>query len=277
MTVVQAAIEVLKKHPEGLPIEEIYDEICKRNLYVFKAKTPMHVLLGLIRRQCYGIDFPSAYPVKYFSCSFIDGNTYYSLPKSSKSAANSNVNDNNDSNEDQLPEELVIKSYRKHIADIKKQLLDAILDEDKPKNERATFFEKLVVDLIISLGYGRDNDSGEVRGGSHDGGIDGIIYEDRLGLDRIYIQAKCYARGRAVSSAEVQSFVGAMLNVQKGVFVTTSHFSKEAKEYIIRQQTKSIKLINGDDLTELMVNCSVGLKTVDRLSIYELDKNYFMP
>lgn len=277
MTITEAAKIVLTAHPEGLTVEEIYNYILEQCLYSFKAKQPYNVLLGTIRRQCYGIDFPSAYPIKHFKHHEIDGKTIYSLldenkaiplPSKCETRADSISND-------LLPEERIQDSYVEHIETLKKQLLDAVLDEDKTKTERAAFFEKLVVDLILRLGYGADEKSGFITGRSHDGGIDGVIHEDKLGLDKIYIQAKCYAQTQNVSSKDVQAFVGAMTNVQKGIFVTTSRFSKEAHKYVEKQQTKNIKLIDGEALTALMVKHAVGLTEIKLIPIYKINRDYF--
>ncbi len=99
--------------------------------------------------------------------------------------------------------------------------------------------------MLIAMGYGYDKDSGIVVGGSHDGGIDGIIFEDKLELDKIYLQAKKYKIGNTVGRKDLQAFVGAMQNVHKGVFITTSSFTKEAVVYAKNQQQKSLKLIDG--------------------------------
>jgi len=175
---------------------------------------------------------------------------------------------------DLLPEERIQNAHDEHIEALRKQLLDAIFDESKSKMERGVFFEKLVVDLILRLGYGADAKSGFITGRSHDGGIDGIIHEDKLGLDKIYIQAKCNNQN-PVSSKDIQAFVGAMMGIQKGIFVTSSRFSKSAHKYVKEQQSKNIKLIDGEALTGLMVRHSVGLKEVKQLPIYKIDKDYF--
>jgi len=276
-TIVNAVKKVLASYPNGLTAEEIYSHICEQKLYDFKAKSPYHVLLSTIRRQCYGIDFPSSYPIKLFKCSMKDGKTLYSLLDTPVSATAAVKTDSTfvEPSTDLLPEERMQNAHKEHMEILRKQLLDAILDKDKSKAERAAFFEKLVIDLIMSLGYGSDEKSGFITGGSHDGGIDGIIYEDKLGLDRIYIQAKCYSPSQTVGSKDVQAFVGAMTNVHKGIFITSSHFSKDAYKYAEKQQTKNIKLIDGDALTSLMLKHSIGLTEVKQLSIFKIDKDYF--
>lgn len=116
--------------------------------------------------------------------------------------------------------------------------------------------------------------SGIVVGGSHDGGVDGIINEDKLGLSLIYLQAKRYTSGNNVSRREIQSFVGAVQNIQKGVFITTSSFTREAMEYV-EQQQKSLRLIDGEMLARLMVKYEVGIVSQQSLKIYKVDNSYF--
>lgn len=117
--------------------------------------------------------------------------------------------------------------------------------------------------------------SGVVVGGSHDGGIDGIIYEDKLGLDKIYLQAKRYGKRNTVGRKDLQAFVGAMESVQKGVFITTSSFTKEALAYAESQQQKSLKLIDGEKLSDLMVQYEIGIqKTARPIYLYRLDVSY---
>jgi len=277
-TIVEAAKMVLSEHPNGLTVEDIFNSIIIQNLYDFKAKNPYNVLLGQIRRQCYGIDFPSAYSIKHFKYAIIDGKTLYSIldmTAGDKVLKPNHVISNEEVSSDLLPEERIQIAHNEHAEALRKQLLDAILDESKTKMERAMFFEKLVIDLILRLGYGADADSGFTTGRSYDGGIDGIIHEDKLGLDKIYIQAKCNTQ-KAVDSKDVQAFVGAMMNIQKGIFVASSRFTKSAYKYAKEQQSKNIMLIDGDALTGLMVRHSVGLKEVKQLSIYKLDAEYFI-
>jgi restriction system protein len=130
------------------------------------------------------------------------------------------------------------------------------------------------MDLLLKTGYGYDKNAGVVAGRSHEGGVDGIISEDKLGLDLIYIQAKRYSGSNTVGSKEVQAFVGAMENVQKGVFITTSKYTKEAVLFIERQ-SKSIKLIDGKLLADLLVKYQVGINVVQTLSLYKIDSDYY--
>jgi len=252
-TIIEAAKIVLSEHPDGLTAEDIFNLIVKRKLYDFKAKNPYNILLGTIRRQCLGIDFPSSYPIKHFKYAMVDEKTLYSLldvATNEKTITAIPAISSEIVSSDLLPEERIQIAHVEHNETLRKQLLDAILDESKSKMERAVFFEKLVIDLILRLGYGADADSGFATGRSHDGGIDGIIHEDKLGLDKIYIQAKCNTQ-KAVDSKDVQAFVGAMMNIQKGIFVTSSRFTKSAYKYAKEQQSKNIMLIDGDALTGL--------------------------
>lgn len=125
------------------------------------------------------------------------------------------------------------------------------------------------------MGYGYDNSAGKVVGRSHDGGIDGIISEDKLGLDLIYIQAKRYKKSIVVGRKELQAFVGAMEGVEKGVFITTSKFTKEGLDYIEKIQHKHISLIDGDRLCELMVKNEVGVQSIKVYNLFKIDEDFF--
>lgn len=123
------------------------------------------------------------------------------------------------------------------------------------------------------MGYGYDNTAGRVTGRSHDGGIDGIISEDKLGLDLIYIQAKRYGK-RSIGRETVQAFVGAMENVQKGVFITTSSFTKEAIAFVERQQ-KNIRLIDGALLADLIIKYKIGINSAQTITLLKIDSDYY--
>lgn len=269
MTIVEAVKLVLSSSTAGMTSKEVYQEIINRELYSFPAKKPDAVVNGIIRRHCLGLDFPTANAIKHFKIvsykgkkpcyALIDANFKSSPVDISKESRQSDL----------LPEEKIQLVYKDHISNIGAELRREIM-----KNH-PSFFEKLIVDLLLKMGYGYDKNAGVVVGGPHDGGIDGIISEDKLGLDLIYLQAKRYKTGNTVGRHELQAFVGAMQNVQKGVFITTSSFTKEARQYAEQQQQKNLKLINGEMLCELMIKYEVGITIEDSIKIYRLDSTYF--
>lgn len=143
------------------------------------------------------------------------------------------------------------------------------------KKSSPAFFEKLVVDLLVKMGYGGTRkDAGKTVGRTGDGGIDGIINEDRLGLDVIYIQAKRWEN--SVGRPEIQKFAGALqgFRARKGIFITTSTFSSEAKDYVSRIDTK-IVLIDGETLAQLMIENNVGVTPFALYEVKKVDSDYF--
>ena len=164
------------------------------------------------------------------------------------------------------PEMVMAQNYGKHRDRLKEELLQNIMD-NPPE-----FFEALVVDLLVKMGYGH----AEVTGGSGDGGIDGIIYQDPLGLDAVYVQAKRWAEGN-VGSPDICNFIGALAlkGASKGVFITTSRFSKPAKAAANESAGPKIVLIDGKKLTQLMINHDVGVSLGDSYQLKEVDLDYF--
>ena len=184
----------------------------------------------------------------------------------------SKTNDANDSIEiitSETPEDALASAYRS----LRKNLEDEILSS--VKDSSPSFFERLVVDLLVKMGYGGNRqDAGRALGKSGDGGIDGIINEDRLGLDVIYIQAKRW--DGTVGRPEIQKFAGALQGqrARKGVFITTSNFSKEALEYVSMIESKII-LIGGERLASLMAEHNVGVSVVGQYEVKKIDSDYF--
>ena len=136
-------------------------------------------------------------------------------------------------------------------------------------------FEQLVVELLLKMGYGGSRqDAGSAIGRAGDGGIDGIIKEDKLGLDVIYIQAKRWAS--TVGRPEIQAFVGSLEGhrANKGVFLTTSHFSPDAKDYVSRIG-KKIVLIDGEQLSDMVIDHDVGVTVEDSYVVKRIDSDYF--
>ncbi|HEX4975379.1 MAG TPA: restriction endonuclease [Pseudomonadales bacterium] len=167
------------------------------------------------------------------------------------------------------PEEVLASAYHQLRSALESEILIAV------KEATPTFFERLVVDLLVKMGYGGNReDAGRALGKSGDGGIDGIINEDRLGLDVIYIQAKRWEG--VVGRPEIQKFAGALQGqrARKGVFISTSSFTKEARDYAAVIETKII-LIDGQHLSKLMAEYNVGVSTVGQYELKKLDTDYF--
>jgi restriction system protein len=169
----------------------------------------------------------------------------------------------------ETPEERLATAYQTLRADLQADLIEQVKAASPP------FFERLVVDLLLAMGYGGSRqDAGRAIGKSGDGGIDGIIKEDKLGLDVIYIQAKRWEG--TVGRPEVQKFAGALQGhrASKGVFITTSSFTREAEDYANAINTKLI-LINGAVLTDLMIDHNVGVATTGTYELKRVDTDYF--
>lgn len=169
------------------------------------------------------------------------------------------------------PEEQIDAAHATINEALKADLLARILEQTP------TFFEALIVDLLLAMGYGGSHENAALRlGKSGDGGIDGIVDEDRLGLDRIYIQAKRYAVHSPIGRPDIQGFVGSLVGfgASKGVFVTTSTFSQHAKEYAAGLQQRII-LIDGRRLAELMIEFGVGVRVSRMVQVKRLDDAYF--
>lgn len=169
----------------------------------------------------------------------------------------------------ETPEEVLDKSYQA----LRRGLADDLLE--RIKKSSPSFFERLVVDLLVAMGYGGSlKDAGQAVGQSGDGGIDGIIKEDRLGLDVVYVQAKRW--NDKVGRPVVQAFAGSLegQRARKGVLITTSDFSQDARDYV-KNIEKKIVLINGQDLTRFMIDHDVGVATVDTYIVKKIDIDYF--
>ncbi len=169
----------------------------------------------------------------------------------------------------QTPDERIADAYKD---------LRAVLEDDLRQRLHVldpAFFEQIVLDVLRAMGYGAATPHGGLRvGGSGDGGIDGIIYEDRLGLDMIYVQAKRWQG--TVGSQLMRDFVGALVGKQanKGIFITTSTFTRDATDYIERVPQKVI-LIDGERLVALMFDYNVGVTTAQSFVVKKIDLNYF--
>jgi restriction system protein len=170
----------------------------------------------------------------------------------------------------ETPEEMLEQAFQSIRAEVVSDLLTRV------KANSPSFFENLVVELLLKMGYGRNRaEAGRAIGGAGDEGIDGIISEDRLGLDTIYIQAKRWDGN--VGRPEIQKFVGALhgKRARKGVFITTGSFSSEAKDYVSRIDPR-IVLIDGRQLAEYMLDLNLGVSTKIVYEIKRTDTDYFI-
>jgi restriction system protein len=138
---------------------------------------------------------------------------------------------------------------------------------DRARERGPAFLEHLVLDVLTAMGYGGARGSAEHTGRPGDEGLDGVIRQDPLGLDRIYVQAKCYAAHRTVGRPEIQEFVGALHGAQadRGIFITTGRFTADAKDYAERVAARLV-LIDGHTLAELMVELNIGVQDRERMS-----------
>lgn len=176
-----------------------------------------------------------------------------------------------ETNQDLSPEETIEKAYNEIRAGLADELLDYVI------KSTPTFFEKLVVELLVAMGYGGNQENAaRAVGRSGDEGIDGIIDEDKLGLDSVYVQAKRYQRDSKIGAHNIRDFVGALVGARanKGVFITTADFTKEAVDFISKVNSRVV-LINGTRLANLMIDYGIGVSTRIKYEIKKMDTDYF--
>lgn len=191
-------------------------------------------------------------------------------PRNNKSDEDTKLSEEIIQKTDHTPQEILETSYQSLRQNLAEELLERI------KNSPPKFFENLVVDLLIAMGYGGSRrDAGRAIGQVADGGVDGEINEDKLGLDVIYLQAKKWED--AVSRPIVQGFAGALMGkkARKGIFITTSRFSQHAIEYSKSVEGVKIILIDGEQLAQLMIDHDVGVTEESRYIIKKVDLDYF--
>ena len=210
-------------------------------------------------------EMPNGIDLRYLKTipAYQDWQKSFNTDKTDSIDIDNNIENNN------TPQEILEASFQ----EITRSIADELLDRVKKTNP--AFFEKLVVDLLLAMGYGGfDTANGEVTKYSGDGGIDGIIKEDKLGLDKIYIQAKRWENSVPVSA--IRDFAGSLLSkkARKGVFITTSSFPASAYEYV-RSIDPNIILIDGDQLTKMMLEFNVGVSTSQKYELKKIDNDYF--
>ena len=225
---------------------------------------------GLIERPRTGY-----YRITSSGLEFLNQNSEEISDPNTNTGTNANLfasgfEEDRETGENDLPPE---KSIEDNYQQIRDELATELLQQIK--DNTPTFFEELVIDLLVAMGYGGSReDAGKAVGGSGDGGIDGIINEDRLGLDVVYVQAKRWEG--SVSRPEIQRFAGALQGqrARKGVFITTSNFTRDAKEYVDTIDSK-IVLIDGKQLTEYMIDHDIGVSITKTYEIKRVDSDYF--
>ena len=173
---------------------------------------------------------------------------------------------------EEAPTERMEEAFRQINDALAGELIEEIIKQDP------WFFESLVVKLLVKMGYGGSNpEAGVVTQKSGDEGIDGIIKEDKLGLSKIYIQAKRWNPNQTIGRPDIQTFVGALMGhgVSKGVYITTAHFAASAKEYAAKQHSASIVLIDGQELARLMIEFNLGVASETVYEIKRVDSDFF--
>lgn len=232
--------------------------------YLKKAGLISSPSRGISKITQKGIDVLSQNPSKI--------NLAYLMGSSTSESSSNKVNfDSAEIDNTETPEEHLDKAYDRIRKTLASELLNKVIELSP------TFFERLVVELLVKMGYGGSfKDAGRAMGKTGDEGIDGTIKEDKLGLDIIYIQAKRWKPGNVVGRPEIQKFVGALAGqgAKKGIFITTSTFSKDALEYTPRNETK-IVLIDGELLTQLMIDHNLGCTTQQTYELKRIDSDYF--
>jgi restriction system protein len=170
----------------------------------------------------------------------------------------------------ETPEEALETAYQEARSTLAKEMLTQLTQQDP------AIFEQVVLDVLLAIGYGGSRrDAAQRLGRSGDGGLDGMIYEDRLGMDLIYVQAKRWT-DKTVGRPEIQAFVGALevTKTSKGVFITTARFSRDAESYVERLRQRVV-LIDGEQLADLMIEHGVGVTTSRIYEIKRIDEDYF--
>ena len=171
--------------------------------------------------------------------------------------------------DDASPVDKVGELISKMKSEVAEELLNKILESEP------AFFERLVVKLLIAMGYQGDNGSSQITPFTNDGGIDGIINQDPLGTQTVYIQAKRYSKGNNVQKPAIKEFYGAikLQDASRGVFITTSDFSAGAREVV--KNSDGVVLINGDQLTNLMLKYHVGVEVINTYELFKIDEDFF--
>jgi len=233
--------------------------------YLFKAGLLTAPKRGYIKISDKGLETLKKKPTK-IDIQFLEKFPDFIEFRNLRRAASKETVKAKDEVEDVTPDELMESGFNSINANLAQELLEKLRGIDP------YFFEKVVGELLSAMGYGRF----EVTAGSGDGGVDGIVYQDKLGLDKIFFQAKRYGEGNNVMARDVRDFVGTLdlQGVNKGIFITTSKFPKDTNE-ILKKTPKNIILIDGHQFAKLMVEHDVGVSTQKVYKIKKIDSDFF--
>jgi restriction system protein len=263
--------------PSGLR-STFYDRLSWAKTYLVKAGLLLNPTRGLVAISPEGRQFLRTHTGEIKRKDLMRYESFRAFQTRTKmDAADSAHEDANGDDEqgllpNQTPDEMLETVLRAQRQNLERELLDAILAQD------SSFFEQLVVKLLVKMGYGGSfREAASVIGRSGDGGIDGLIKADILGFDSVYVQAKRYAEDSRVGRPAIQAFAGALLGhgAQKGVFITTSDFSKEARDYADTLRNQKVVLINGSLLTHYMIEFNLGVSIRDTYHVKALDSDFF--
>ena len=248
-----------------------YDRVNWAKTYMKKAGLVEAPRRGTMRIMQLGLELLQENPLELKSKDLLRYSSFNDfINASNRNQENSAINEV--SLNEKTPSEEIANAFE----NLKTSLADEILE--KINSCSFEFFEKLVIELLIKMGYGGSREeAGRATKKTGDEGIDGIINEDRLGLDSIYIQAKRW-KDTLVGRPEIQKFSGALdtPGASKGIFITTSTFSKEAREYVKAINTKNIVLIDGMQLAQYMIEFNVGVSTEIIYEVKKIDTDYFI-
>ena len=250
----------------------LYSRISWAKSYLVQAGLLEIVGRGLFKATSEGLSLLSKNPKEINNKTLEKYPSFNAFKKRSKKAKE-NINSVVESSDlDELsPEEAIHQSLENLNSSLANELITRILKANP------AFFENLIIKLLVAMGYSNNTDEGwEHTGKTGDDGIDGVINQDVLGVDKIYIQAKRYADNHSVTAGDLRNFIGAldMCRAVKGVFVTTSNFTADAKN-TVKKASKNIVLIDGAQLTQLMIKYGVGCKTKETINIQKIDEDFF--
>lgn len=250
----------------------LYSRVSWAKSYLVQAGLLEIVGRGLFKATNEGLSLLSKNPKEINNKTLKKYPSFNAFKKRSKKTKEKTSNIVENSDLDELsPEEAIHQSLENLNSSLANELITRILKANP------AFFENLIIKLLVAMGYSNNTDEGwEHTGKTGDDGIDGVINQDVLGVDKIYIQAKRYADNHSVTAGDLRNFIGAldMCRAVKGVFVTTASFTADARN-TVKKASKNIVLIDGAQLTQLMIKYSVGCKTKETINIQKIDEDFF--